>query len=243
MRVALAGNPNSGKTSLFNELTGANQYVGNWPGVTVERKGGRLRGREDVEIIDLPGIYSLSPYTPEEVVARRHLLEERPDLVVNVVDATNLERNLYLTSQLLETGLPVVIALNMTDLLERRRLRIDTAALGEALGCPVLEASGFFGKYVYHKEVNFKSFHDVDVAGLIHDADVMIDFSHVKGHGSCGYGGACKNIAMGCVTDRTRHEIHALEGGLVWDKDKCVHCGKCIDACNHEANSFDSDNC
>ena len=146
MRVALAGNPNSGKTSLFNELTGANQYVGNWPGVTVERKGGRLRGREDVEIIDLPGIYSLSPYTPEEVVARRHLLEERPDLVVNVVDATNLERNLYLTSQLLETGLPVVIALNMTDLLERRRLRIDTAALGEALGCPVLEVSALHRK-------------------------------------------------------------------------------------------------
>ena len=146
MRVALAGNPNSGKTSLFNELTGANQYVGNWPGVTVERKAGRLRGREDVEIIDLPGIYSLSPYTPEEVVARRHLLEERPDLVVNVVDATNLERNLYLTSQLLETGLPVVIALNMTDLLERRRLRIDTAALAEALGCPVLEVSALHRK-------------------------------------------------------------------------------------------------
>ena len=141
MRVALAGNPNSGKTSLFNGLTGAAQYVGNWPGVTVERKGGRLRGREDVEIIDLPGIYSLSPYTPEEVVARRYLLEEKPDLVVNVVDATNLERNLYLTSQLLETGLPMVVALNMADLLKRRRLRVNSAVLGEALGCPVLEVS------------------------------------------------------------------------------------------------------
>ena len=146
MRVALAGNPNSGKTSLFNELTGANQYVGNWPGVTVERKEGRMRGHEDVQIIDLPGIYSLSPYTPEEVVARRYLLEEGPDLVVNVVDATNLERNLYLTSQLLETGLPVVIALNMTDLLARRCLRINPAALGEALGCPVLEVSALHRK-------------------------------------------------------------------------------------------------
>ncbi len=146
MRIALAGNPNSGKTSLFNELTGANQYVGNWPGVTVERKAGHLRDRAEVEVVDLPGIYSLSPYTPEEVVARRYLLDEKPDLVVNVVDATNLERNLYLTSQLLETGLPVVVALNMTDLLERRRLRIKPAALAEALGCPVLEVSALHRK-------------------------------------------------------------------------------------------------
>lgn len=106
------------------------------------------------------------------------------------------------------------------------------------LGCPVLDDCGYFGKYYYTKEVDFKKFKHVDVAGLIYDADFLIDFSHVKGHGACGFGGACKNIAMGCVTDRTRHEIHALEGGLVWDKDKCVHCKKCIEACNHYANSF-----
>ncbi len=139
--IALAGNPNSGKTSLFNELTGSNQYVGNWPGVTVEHKGGRLREHEDTTIIDLPGIYSLSPYTPEEVVARRYLLEQKPDLVVNVVDATNLERNLYLTTQLMETGLPVIVALNMMDLVQQRGDRLDVAALSRALGCPVVEVS------------------------------------------------------------------------------------------------------
>ncbi len=139
--IALAGNPNSGKTSLFNELTGSNQYVGNWAGVTVERKGGRLREHEDVEIVDLPGIYSLSPYSPEELVARSYLLEEKPDLVVNVVDATNLERNLYLTSQLMETGLPVIVALNMMDLVKQRGDKLDTAALSRALGCPVVEVS------------------------------------------------------------------------------------------------------
>ncbi len=139
--IALAGNPNSGKTSLFNELTGANQYVGNWPGVTVERKGGTLREHEEVDIIDLPGIYSLSPYTPEELVARRYLLDERPDLIVNVVDATNLERNLYLTTQLMETGIPLVLALNMMDLVQQRGDSIDTAALSRALGCPVVEVS------------------------------------------------------------------------------------------------------
>ena len=139
--IALAGNPNCGKTSLFNELTGANQYVGNWPGVTVDRKGGYLRDHEDVEILDLPGIYSLSPYTPEEVVTRHYLLNERPDMVVNVVDATNLERNLYLTSQLLETGLPVVVALNMMDLVEQRGDRVNPAALSRELGCPVIPVS------------------------------------------------------------------------------------------------------
>lgn len=106
------------------------------------------------------------------------------------------------------------------------------------LGCPVLDDCGYFGKYFYTKEVDFKNLRHVDVAGLIHDADFLIDFSHVKGHGCCAFGGACKNIAMGCVTDRTRGEIHGLEGGIVWDKDKCIHCGKCIVACNHHANSF-----
>lgn len=107
------------------------------------------------------------------------------------------------------------------------------------LGCPVLDDCGFLNKYYYPKEVNYNTFHHVDVAGLIHDADFLIDFSHVKGHGACGFGGACKNIAMGCVTDRTRHEIHSLEGGLVWNKEKCIHCGACIESCNHHANKFD----
>ncbi|MDR2506177.1 MAG: DUF362 domain-containing protein [Oscillospiraceae bacterium] len=110
-----------------------------------------------------------------------------------------------------------------------------------ALGAPILEACAFTGKYVYTKEVDYKTFKHVDIAGLIHDADFLIDFSHVKGHGACGFGGACKNIAMGCVTDRTRHEQHGLEGGLVWDKDLCVHCGQCISACNHHANEFNDE--
>lgn len=139
--IALAGNPNSGKTSLFNELTGANQYVGNWPGVTVERKCGRLKEHEAIEVLDLPGIYSLSPYTPEEIVTRHYLLDKQPDMVINVVDATNLERNLYLTSQLMETGVPMVIALNMIDLAEQRGDIIDTDALSKALGCPVIKVS------------------------------------------------------------------------------------------------------
>ncbi len=140
-RIALAGNPNCGKTSLFNDLTGSNQYVGNWPGVTVDRKSGALKDHEEVEIQDLPGIYSLSPYSPEEVVSRNYLLEEQPDLVVNVVDATNPERNLYLTSQLLETGLPMIVALNMIDLVEERGEQIDAAALSAQLGCPVVKVS------------------------------------------------------------------------------------------------------
>ncbi|MEG1516110.1 MAG: DUF362 domain-containing protein [Clostridia bacterium] len=126
----------------------------------------------------------------------------------------------------------------ITDHYVYRRHPEERGYTGEILGCPILDDCGYFGKYYYPKEINYKTFRHVDVAGLIHDADFLIDFSHVKGHGSCGFGGACKNIAMGCVTDRTRHEIHALEGGLVWDKDKCTHCHKCLPACNHQANSF-----
>ena len=143
LTIALAGNPNCGKTTMFNALTGANQYVGNWPGVTVEKKEGRIRGRKDEDIIvtDLPGIYSLSPYTLEEVVSRSYLLNEHPDVIIDLVDATNIERNLYLTTQLLETGIPVVIALNMGILIGKRGLHVDTKRLSMVLGCPVVETS------------------------------------------------------------------------------------------------------
>ena len=128
IKIALAGNPNCGKTTLFNALTGANQFVGNWPGVTVEKKEGRLKGEKDVIITDLPGIYSLSPYTMEEVVARNVLIDQRPDALLNIIDATNLERNLYLTTQLAELGIPMVVALNMMDVVRRNGDRIDAAS-------------------------------------------------------------------------------------------------------------------
>ncbi len=141
IKIALAGNPNSGKTSLFNILTGSNQYVGNWPGVTVEKKEGTLRGQEDVIIQDLPGIYSLSPYSPEEVVTRKYLVEEHPNAILNIVDGTNIERNLYLTTQLIELGHPVVIAVNMIDLVRKNGDTIDLEKLGRALGCECVEVS------------------------------------------------------------------------------------------------------
>ena len=144
--IALAGNPNCGKTTMFNALTGAAQFVGNWPGVTVEKKEGRLKGQKDVTIMDLPGIYSLSPYTLEEVVARNYLIGEKPDAILNLVDATNIERNLYLTTQLLELGYPVVIALNMIDVVKKNGDRIDTAKLSAALGCPVVETAAVKGE-------------------------------------------------------------------------------------------------
>ena len=140
-KIALAGNPNCGKTTLFNALTGSNQYVGNWPGVTVEKKEGHLKGNKDVVIQDLPGIYSLSPYTLEEVVARSYLVNERPDAILNIVDGTNIERNLYLTTQLIELGIPVVVAVNMIDLVRKNGDKIDLKRLGETLGCDVVEMS------------------------------------------------------------------------------------------------------
>ena len=146
IKIALAGNPNCGKTTLFNALTGSSQYVGNWPGVTVEKKEGRLKGRRDVVIQDLPGIYSLSPYTLEEVVARSYLVKERPDAILNIVDGTNIERNLYLTTQLIELGLPVVVAVNMIDLVRKNGDTIDLAKLGAALGCEVVEMSALKGE-------------------------------------------------------------------------------------------------
>ena len=145
VRIALAGNPNSGKTTLFNALTGSNQFVGNWPGVTVEKKEGRLKGHDGVIVTDLPGIYSLSPYTLEEVVARNYLIGTRPDAILNIIDGTNLERNLYLTTQLTELGIPVVIAVNMMDVVRKNGDRIDTAELSRQLGCPVVEISALKG--------------------------------------------------------------------------------------------------
>jgi ferrous iron transport protein B len=145
IKIALAGNPNSGKTTLFNSLTGMNQFVGNWPGVTVEKKEGQLRGRKDVALMDLPGIYSLSPYSLEEVVARNYLTGERPDAILNIVDGSNIERNLYLTTQLLELGIPVVVAVNMIDVVEKNGDKIDTERLSRKLGCDVVAISALKG--------------------------------------------------------------------------------------------------
>jgi ferrous iron transport protein B len=149
LRFALVGNPNCGKTTLFNVLTGSTAHVGNWPGVTVDKKVGVYKKSDTpIEIIDLPGIYSLSPYTPEEVIARNYILDERPDCIINIVDATNLERNLYLTTQLLEIDVPIVIALNMKDVLEKRGDDIDEQTLEKRIGVPVIEISALKGMNV-----------------------------------------------------------------------------------------------
>ena len=145
LRIALAGNPNSGKTTLFNALTGSNQFVGNWPGVTVEKKEGKLRKHSGVTVTDLPGIYSLSPYTLEEVVARNYLISERPDAILNIVDGTNLERNLYLTTQLVELGIPVVIAINMMDVVKKNGDKINIGELSRQIGCKIVEISALKG--------------------------------------------------------------------------------------------------
>lgn len=149
IKIALVGNPNCGKTTMFNYLTGSSQYVGNWPGVTVEKKEGKLRGHKDVVVTDLPGIYSLSPYTLEEVITRNYLLNEKPDVVINLVDASNIERNLYLTTQLTEIGIPVVIALNMMDVVKKRGDKIDTEKLSKTLGCEIVETSAVKGTGVH----------------------------------------------------------------------------------------------
>ena len=153
VKIALAGNPNSGKTTLFNALTGSNQFVGNWPGVTVEKKEGKLKGHKDVVIMDLPGIYSLSPYTLEEVVARNYLIGERPDAIINIVDGTNIERNLYLTTQIMELGIPVIMAVNMADLLERNGDKIHLNKLSEKLGCEVVSISALKGTGIKEAEI------------------------------------------------------------------------------------------
>ena len=140
-KIALAGNPNCGKTTLFNALTGSSQYVGNWPGVTVEKKEGKLKGHKDVIIQDLPGSYSLSPYTLEEVVSRNYLIHDHPDVILNLLDASNIERNLYLTTQLTEAGIPVLVVLNMMDIVKKTGDIIDVEKLSKALGCPIAEIS------------------------------------------------------------------------------------------------------
>ena len=141
IRIALAGNPNSGKSTMFNALTGSNQYVGNWPGVTVEKKEGTLKNNKDIKITDLPGIYSLSPYTLEEVVSRNYLINEKPDVIIDVVDASNIERNLYLTTQLSEIGIPMVLAFNMMDVVKKNNDKLNTKLISEKLGIPIVEVS------------------------------------------------------------------------------------------------------
>ncbi|MCR5681849.1 MAG: 50S ribosome-binding GTPase, partial [Clostridiales bacterium] len=145
IRIALAGNPNSGKTTLFNALTGSNQFVGNWPGVTVEKKEGKLKKYDGVTVTDLPGIYSLSPYTLEEVVARNYLIGEKPDAILNIIDGSNLERNLYLTTQLTELGIPVVCAINMMDVVTKNGDKINMTELSRQIGCPVVPISALKG--------------------------------------------------------------------------------------------------
>ena len=188
MKIALAGNPNCGKTTMFNALTGANQYVGNWPGVTVEKKEGKLKGKkgkgEDIIVTDLPGIYSLSPYTLEEVVSRDYVLKENPDVIIDLVDATNIERNLYLTTQLIETGVPVVIALNMADLLEKRGIKIDTKRLSVLLDCPIIETSALRGEgldKLIDEAVKVAKSSKVDLPKEIFSKDMEAAIDEVKG--------------------------------------------------------------
>ena len=188
IKIALAGNPNCGKTTMFNALTGANQYVGNWPGVTVEKKEGKLKGKkgkgEDIIVTDLPGIYSLSPYTLEEVVSRDYVLKENPDVIIDLVDATNIERNLYLTTQLIETGVPVVIALNMADLLEKRGIKIDTKRLSKLLDCPIIETSALKGEgldKLIDEAVKVAKSSKVDLPKEIFSKDMEAAIDEVKG--------------------------------------------------------------
>ncbi len=188
IKIALAGNPNCGKTTLFNILTGSNQYVGNWPGVTVEKKEGTLKGHDDVIIQDLPGIYSLSPYSPEEVVTRRYLVNEHPDAILNIVDGTNIERNLYLTTQLIELGYPVIVAVNMIDLVRRKGDKVDLNKLGKALRCEVLEISALKGE------------------GCMEAAEKAVEIARNHTHGEMPH------VFNGCVEHALAHIEESIEG-------------------------------
>lgn len=172
IKIGLAGNPNSGKTTMFNNLTGAKQYVGNWPGVTVEKKSGKIKGHKDVELVDLPGVYSLSPYTLEEVVTRNFMIDDKPDAIINIIDASNIERNLYLTTQILELGIPTVIALNMIDIVEKRGDVIDIDKLSKILGCPVVKTSALKGNGT--KDVAMKA---IEIAKSKKDTNFNMNFS------------------------------------------------------------------
>ncbi|MEE3451248.1 MAG: ferrous iron transporter B, partial [Acutalibacteraceae bacterium] len=189
IRIALAGNPNSGKTTLFNALTGSNQFVGNWPGVTVEKKEGKLKKHSNVTITDLPGIYSLSPYTLEEVVARNYLIGERPDVILNIIDGTNLERNLYLTTQLTEIGIPVVLAVNMMDIVEKNGDKINTTMLSKQLGCKAVEISALKGQ------------------GIMEAAEVAIEAANGE-----------KTVPMHTFSGPVEHAIAHIEEEIVHDK-------------------------
>lgn len=203
-RIALAGNPNCGKTTMFNALTGSNQYVGNWPGVTVEKKEGKLKGHKDIVITDLPGIYSLSPYSLDEVVARNYLVEEQPDLIINIIDATNLERNLYLTTQLQETGIPVVAALNMMDLMQQNKTEVNTCKLSDLLNIPVVEVSALKNRgldeliqkavgMLSNKHTAFTNIYE----GLLKDCLLKIaDLSAVQAKGASSFWYAVKYLEM-----------------------------------------------
>ena len=201
-RIALAGNPNCGKTTMFNALTLSNQYVGNWPGVTVEKKEGKLKGHKDIVITDLPGIYSLSPYSLDEVVARNYLVEEQPDLIINIIDATNLERNLYLTTQLQETGIPVIAALNMIDLMQQNKTEVNTGKLSDLLNIPVVEVSALKNRgldeliqkavgMLNSKSTAFTNIYD----GLLKDCLLKIaDLSAVQAKGASSFWYAVKYL-------------------------------------------------
>ena len=173
IKIGLAGNPNCGKTTMFNNLTGAKQYVGNWPGVTVEKKSGKIKGYKDVELVDLPGVYSLSPYTLEEVVTRNFMIDDKPDAIINIIDASNIERNLYLTTQILELGIPTVIALNMIDIVEKRGDVIDIDKLSKILGCPVVKTSALKGNGT--KDVAMKA---IEIAKSKKDTNFNMNFSY-----------------------------------------------------------------
>ena len=183
MKIALAGNPNSGKTTLFNALTGSTQYVGNWPGVTVEKKDGKLKGHKDVTIQDLPGIYSLSPYTLEEVVTRRYLINETPDAIINIIDGTNLERNLYLTTQLAELGIPMVLAVNMYDIIEKKGDKIDLDQLGQLFGCKAVTLSALKNKgtqEVAEEAIKLAHNHKVSEHPHVFDGSVEHALAHIE---------------------------------------------------------------